>query len=93
MSSLQRQITALEKKREKLNTQIKSLIEKRNQQLLNILNSESNSTIDPDIIAGGLLYVCENASNPNLAKEWREIGQKFCRPKSKSQQKALPKAA
>ena len=93
MSSLQRQIEALEKKREKLNTQIKSLIDKRNQHLLNILNSEHNSTIDPDIIAGGLLYVCENASNPTMAKQWREIGQKFCRPKSKSTHKALPKAA
>ena len=93
MSSLQRQIEALEKKREKIQTQIKSLIEKRNQQLLNILNSEHNSTIDPDIIAGGLLYVCENASNPTMAKQWREIGQKFCRPKSKSKDKALPKAA
>ncbi len=93
MSVLQRQIEALEKKKEKINSQIKSLVEKRNQKLLMILNRDHNAMIDPDIIAGGLLYVCENASNPTLAKQWRETGRKFCRPQSKSKSESSQKTS
>ena len=65
------------------------LLERRNQELLHILKYVPSPSLDPTILAGGLLYVCDQAiTNPELAKQWRDTGLKFRRGKT-SNTKAL----
>ena len=91
MDAVQKKISTLQKKKEKLADEINLLLDKRNKEFLDILKYVPSPSFDPSILAGGLLYVCDQAiSNPELAKQWRETGQKFCRrkPNSPTSQKA-----
>ena len=92
MDSIQKKISSLQQKKEKLATEINSLIEKRNEELLVVLKQVPSPIIDSNILVGGLLYVCDQAvSNPELAQQWREKGQKF--RKAKTSSKSLQTAA
>lgn len=92
MDALQKKIFSLQKKKEKLGDEINLLLDKRNKEFLDILKYVPSSSFDPSVLAGGLLYVCDQAiANPELAKQWRETGQKFRRRKTSS--KSLQKAA
>jgi len=92
MDSIQKKITARVKKKEKLAEEINLLVEKRNKEFLDILKQVLVPSLDPSILAGGLLYICDQViNNPELAKQWRETGQKFCRRKTTS--KTIQKAA
>lgn len=83
MDSLQKKITSLHKRREKITHEMNILLERRNKELLDILNQVSSPSLDPTILAGGILYVCDQAiSNPQLAQQWRERGLKFRRGKT-----------
>ena len=92
MDSHQKKLSLLLKKREKIENEMKLLLEKRNKVLLDILQDVPSPSLDPSVLVGGLLYVCEQAAiNPDLAKQWRETGQKFRKLKANS--KALQSAA
>ena len=80
MDSLQKKLSTLEKKRDKIGKDIDLLLKTRNQELLDVLGRVPSPTLDPYILVGGLLHVCEQAvANPQLANQWRETGQKFRR--------------
>ena len=92
MDALQKKITSLQKKIEKSKDEINSLLEIRNKELLKALNQVPSPALDPNILVGGLLHVCEQAATqPELAQLWREKGQKFRRNKTNS--KTLQQAA
>lgn len=92
MDTIQKKISTLQKKKDKLADEINLLLEKRNTELLEILKHVPSPSLDPSILVGGILYVCDQAiENPELAKQWRETGQKFRRRKTNS--KPLQKAA
>ena len=90
MNHLQKKVTLLQKKKDKINQEMDLLLEKRNKKLLTILTQVSSSSLDPIIFAGGLLYVCEQAiSNPNLAQEWKDRGLKFRKTKASNSKPLL----
>jgi hypothetical protein len=92
MDALQKKISSLQKKKEKLENEMSSLLETRNKEFLEILKQVPSPILDSNILAGGLLHVCEQAtSNPEIAQLWREKGQKFRKLKTNS--KTLQKAA
>ncbi len=83
MDHLQKKITLLLNKKQKIAQEVDLLLERRNKELLDILKHVPSPSIDPAILAGGLLHVCEQSvSNPQLANQWREKGLKFRRAKT-----------
>lgn len=92
MDNLQKKISELHKKKEKIESEIDQLLEKRNKEFLTVLKQVPSPTLDSYILTGGLIYVCEQAiANPQLANQWRETGLKF--RKGKSPSKSIPTAA
>ena len=92
MDPLQKKINFLLQKKQKITQEVDLLLEKRNKELLDILKDVPSPSIDPSILTGGLLHVCEQAvANPQLANQWREKGLKFRRGKT-SNTKPLPTA-
>jgi len=92
MDATQKKILSLLKKIEKSTDEINPLLEKRNEELLKVLKQVPSPALDPNILVGGLLYVCEQAAiQPALAQQWREKGRKFRRGKTNS--KTLQQAA
>ena len=90
MNQFQKKIAHLQKKKDKITEDMNLLLEKRNKELLTILTHVPSSSVDPTILAGGLLYVCEQAiSNPNLANEWKDRGLKFRRTKASNSKPLL----
>ena len=93
MDHLQKKINLLLKKKQKITQEVDLLLEKRNKELIDILNRVPSPSIDPAVLAGGLLHVCEQAvANPQLANQWREKGLKFRRGKT-SNTKTIQTAA
>ncbi len=85
MSAVHKKISTLEKKRDKISSDINRLLKTRNHELLNVLDRVPAPSLDANILVGGLLHVCEQAvANPQLANQWRETGQKFRRKKTSS---------
>ena len=85
MDPIQKKLTLLHKKKEKITQEMDLLLEKRNKELLDILKYVPFPSLDPTILAGGLLYVCDQAiTNPGLAKQWKEKGLKFRRTQASS---------
>ncbi|MBY0272322.1 MAG: hypothetical protein K2X02_02740 [Alphaproteobacteria bacterium] len=92
MTTLQKKISTLEKKRDKIAQDIDHLLQTRNQELLEALRHVPHPALDANILVGGLLHVCEQAiANPQLANQWRETGQKFRRKRTNP--KAVQKVA
>ena len=90
MNQFQKKITLLQKKKDNINQEMDRLLEKRNKELLAILTHVPSSSLDPAILAGGLLHVCEQAiSNPNLAQEWKDRGLKFRKTKASNSKPLL----
>lgn len=85
MNNLQKKISDLHKKKEKIEFEIDQLLEKRNKELLDVLKQVPSPSLESSILVGGLLHVCEQAvANPQLANQWRETGLKFRRGKTTS---------
>lgn len=85
MDPLQKKIMLLLKKKEQIDQEMYLLLEKRNKELLEILNHVPSASLNPTILAGGLLYVCDQAiTNPDLAQQWKDRGLKFRRNKTTS---------
>ena len=83
MDPLQKKINFLLQKKQTITQEVDLLLERRNKELLDILKHVPSPSIDPAILAGGLLHVCEQAvANPQLANQWREKGLKFRRAKT-----------
>jgi len=77
----------LHKKKEEINQEMNLLLGKRNKELLDILNHVPSPSLDPTILAGGLLYVCDQViTNPDLAQQWKERGLKFRKGKASNAQ-------
>ena len=92
MDNLQKKISDLHKKKEKIESEIDQLLEKRNKELLDVLKQVPSPSLESNILVGGLLHVCEQAvANPQLANQWRETGLKF--RKNKTPSKPLSTAA
>lgn len=92
MDHLQKKISLLQKKKEQITHEMDLLLERRNKELLDILKHVSSPSLDPTILAGGLLYIFDQAiANPELTRKWRERGLKFRKAKA-SNSKALQPA-
>ena len=91
MDQLQKKITLLQKKKDQISHEMNVLLDQRNKELLDILKHVPAPSVDPTTLAGGLLYVCEQAiANPQLANQWRETGLKFRRGKTSNQRTLHP---
>lgn len=80
MDAIEKRISKLEAQREKIQKEIEDLAQKRNQELLSVLDKLPLQNLDTMTLVGGLLHVIyEAGKNPATKEMWQKEGQKFCK--------------
>ncbi|MCA6489696.1 MAG: hypothetical protein IM551_06700 [Chitinophagaceae bacterium] len=80
MDAIEKRISKLEEQKEKIQKEIEDLAQKRNQELLSVLDKLPLQNLDTMTLVGGLLHVvAESGKNPTTKEMWQKEGQKFCK--------------
>jgi hypothetical protein len=82
-----KKIDNLLKQQQRILKQLEETKQQHNTELFKVFNRLPIHTIAPDVLIGGLQFVCAEASkNTSTVESWRLAGQKFCgkRPAQKN---------
>ena len=78
MEKHRKKIDSLLKQQQKISAKLEETKQQHNTELLKIFNRLPIHTIAPDVLIGGLQFVCTEASkNSATVESWRLAGQKF----------------
>lgn len=80
MTPFERQIAQLQKQRTQLDERLNKLLQERNKTILKILDQLPTENLDTATLMGGLMEVCDRATQDQTQAEvWRQAGAKFCK--------------
>jgi Conjugal transfer protein TraD len=86
MNHLEKKIQLLHDQRKKLDERLNKLLQDRNKVILKVLDKLPSSALDTATLIGGLMDVCERATQDQTQAEvWRQAGATFCSKRSAKQ--------
>lgn len=87
LDDLNQKIEALKSEKEKIQKELET-------DLVSVLKHTNAFQVDFHTLVGGLLHCLDKAkTNQQLAKEWQEAGQKFCKTRLQSKPKKTKSSA